>query len=68
MEFSGPQRPLDENILRKLANSVEVLGNIFYLVEMHVDHPDQIAHFMDIGKPALAELQDFVRRQFVRLN
>jgi hypothetical protein len=66
MESSGLHRhnSIDAATLRRLANSVEALGNIFYLLEMHLNHPEQIEHFLAIGKPALQELQDFVRREF----
>ena len=61
---------MDPVILHRLANSVEVLGNIFYLLELHTDSPEKIEHFIEIGKPALAALQDFIRREFnpIRLN
>jgi len=66
MDFSGAERhsSIDTATLRRLANSVEALGNIFYLLEMHLDHPEQIEHFLAVGRPALAYLQDFVRGEF----
>ena len=60
------REPLDLGTLHRLANSVEVLGNIFYLLELHTEHPQQIEHFLAIGKPALAELNDFIRGEFAR--
>jgi hypothetical protein len=64
----GPNQrgPLESATLRRLGNSVEVLGNIFYLLELHTEHPEQIEHFLALGKPALAELEDFVREEFAR--
>ena len=66
MESLGPSQreSLDPATLRRLANSIEVLGNIIYLVEMHLDNPEQIEHFIAIGKPSLEELYDFVRGEF----
>jgi hypothetical protein len=52
--------------LRRLSVSVEVLSNIFYLLESHTQQPEQIKHFLAIGEPALAELQDFIRGEFAR--
>jgi hypothetical protein len=68
MESSDPQRHnfIDAATLRRLANSVEVLGNIFYLLEMHIHRPERIEHFLGIGKPALEELQDFVYHELRR--
>jgi hypothetical protein len=70
MEFLGPERhnSIDTATLRRLANSVEALSNIFYLLEMHLDHPEQIEHFLTLGRPALGYLQDFVREEFTRSN
>ena len=69
MQSLGPDQrgPFDSATLRRLSNSVEVLSNIFYLVEMHLNNPEQIEHFIAIGKPSLEELHDFVRGEFARI-
>ena len=68
MESSSPQRhnSIDDVTLRRLANSVEALGNIFYLLETHIHHPERVEHFLAIGKPALEELQVFVYHELRR--
>jgi hypothetical protein len=70
MQSPGPdqRRPLDAAEVHRLSNSVEVLTNIFYLVEMHLDQPEQISHFLAIGQPALAVLEDFIRSEFAEIR
>jgi hypothetical protein len=42
---------------RPLANAVEVLGNVLYLVEHSVDEPDSIRTLLKLAEPAMDTLR-----------
>jgi hypothetical protein len=65
MEFpyGQPGHQLDKDTLQGLANSVETIINIFYLIEVYRDHPEQIDYLVSIGAPALRSLVDFVHSE-----
>jgi hypothetical protein len=48
----------EENIhSQPLANAVEVLGNVLYLVEHSVDEPDSIRTLLKLAEPAMDTLR-----------
>jgi hypothetical protein len=54
---------------RKVANAVESLCNVFYLIENQADRPDDIRTYVQVGAPALQVLVDFaweVQRSMMR--
>ena len=42
---------------RPLANAVEVLGNVLYLIEHSVGEPDSISKLLKLGEPAMETLR-----------
>jgi hypothetical protein len=42
---------------RPLANAVEVLGNVLYLVEHSVDEPESIRTLLKLAEPAMETLR-----------
>ncbi len=58
----NPNKP--ERSLRKLANAVEALLNIFYLLEREVENPEKLRQYFSISRPVMASLKEHLFQQY----
>jgi hypothetical protein len=56
-----PGEIVDTSDMRTLANAVEALCNVFYLIDNAADNPETVRAYIKIGTPALNVLVGFVK-------
>jgi hypothetical protein len=58
----NPNKP--ERPLRKLANAVEALLNIFYLLEREGENPEKLRRYLSVSRPVMASLKEHLFQQY----
>ncbi len=58
----NPNKP--ERPLRKLANAVEALLNIFYLLEREGGNPEKLHEYLNVSRPVMASLKEHLFQQY----
>jgi hypothetical protein len=58
----NPNKP--ERPLRKLANAVEALLNIFYLLEREGEDPEKLRQYLRVSRPVMASLKEHLFQQY----
>ncbi len=51
-----PSYPVPPRLIRDIANSVEVINNLIYLIGHDARHPDKVLHYTRMAAPTLQHL------------